>query len=129
GNKIARIAPWLPVTHARLAVDASEYYVTPGLIDVNADVNFLESMSGVQPDQHSLPYGVTTVADPQATPAVIRRSRTQVLAVAARTPAEGLVTSGMNRENVLTRQASMTRTLSLRLNQGVELPELIEGAT
>ena len=86
GNKIARIAKWLPVTHARLAVDASEYYVTPGLIDVNADVNFVDSMSGVQPDQHSLPYGVTTVADPKATPAVIRRSRTQVLAVAARTP-------------------------------------------
>ena len=68
GNKIARIAKWVPVVHARLAVDASEYYVTPGLIDVNADVNFMESMSGVQPDQHSLPYGVTTVADPKATP-------------------------------------------------------------
>ena len=66
GNKIAKIAKWLPVAHARLAVDASEYYVTPGLIDVNADVNFIDSASGVQPDQRSLPYGVTTLADPKA---------------------------------------------------------------
>ena len=129
GKKIARIAKSVPAAHARLAVDAGGYYVTPGLIDVGADVNFVDSMSGVQPDQHCLPYGVTTVADPQATRTVIRRSRTQVLAVAARTPTEGLRTSGMNRENVLSRQASMTRTLSLGLNQGVELGELIAGAT
>ena len=117
------------MTHARLALDASEYYVTPGLIDVNADVNFMDSTHGVQPDQHSLPYGVTTVADPKAMPAVIRRSRTQVLAVAARTPNETLLTSGMNRETVLTRHASMIHTMSLRLNQGVDFKELIEGAT
>jgi predicted amidohydrolase len=129
GNKIARISKWLPVTHARLAVDASEYYVTPGLVDVNADVNFVDSASGVQPDQHSLPYGVTTVADPKASPTVIRRSRTQVLAIPARTPLDHVLTSGMNRETVLSRQASMTRTLSLRLNQGMELKEIIEGAT
>jgi predicted amidohydrolase len=129
GNKIARIAKWLPVTHARLAVDASEFYVTPGLVDVGADVSFMDSTTGVQPDHRSLPYGVTTVADPKASQTVIRRSRTQVLAVAARTPMVGLLTSGMNRENVLARSASMTRTLSLRLNEGVELPELIAGAT
>jgi dihydroorotase len=35
----------------------------------------------------------------------------------------------MNRESVLARSASMTRTLSLRLNEGVELSELIAGAT
>jgi dihydroorotase len=129
GHKIARIAKSLPVTHARLAVDVAEYYVTPGLIDVNADVNFMESWSAVQPDQHSLPYGVTTVADPKATQTVIRRSRTQVLAAAARAPMEDVPGSGMNRETVTTRQASMTRMLSLRLNQGVELPRLIEDAT
>ena len=129
GNKIARIAKWVPVSHARLAVDVSEYYVTPGLVDVKADVNFLGSASGVQPDQHCLPYGVTTVADANAGPAVIKRSRTQVLAVAAKAPLEGVIASGMNRENVLSRQASMTRTLSLRLNQGVEFTDLIEGAT
>jgi dihydroorotase len=128
GNRIAKITKRVPVTHARLAVDASEYYLTPGLIDVNADVNYVDSMSGVQPDQHSLPYGVTTVADSKATPTVIKRSRTQVLAVAPRS-LESLVASGMNRENVLTRQASMTHTLSLRLNQGADLTDLIAGAT
>jgi len=129
GNKIARIAKWVPAAHARLAVDASEYYVTPGLIDVDANVNFLDSVGGVQPDQRSLPYGVTTVADPKATSAVIRRSRTQVLPVAPQIQVDGLVQSGMNRQNVLSHQASMTRTLSLRLNQGAPLTELIEGAT
>jgi dihydroorotase len=129
GRKIARIAKWVPVVEARLAVDASDYYVTPGLVDVNADVNYVESMSGVQPDQHSLPYGVTTVADAKASSTVIRRSRTQVLAVAAHAPMEGLLTSGMNRETVLTRQANMMRTLSLRLNEGAEFSELIEAAT
>src|SRR5262249_36286891 len=59
GKKIAKIAKWIPSAHARLAVDAGDYYVTPGLIDVNADVNYLDSANGVQPDQHSLPYGAT----------------------------------------------------------------------
>jgi len=98
GNRIARIARWVPAAHARLAVDAGEYYVTPGLIDVNADVNFLGSPGGVQPDQRSLPYGVTTVADPNATQVVIRRSRTQVLPVAVQLQVEGLLASGMNRQ-------------------------------
>ena len=35
----------------------------------------------------------------------------------------------MNRETVLTRPASMIAYLSLRLNQGVDFKELIEGAT
>ena len=118
GAKIAKIANYLPVAHARLAVDASEYYVTPGLIDVDADVNFIDSTSGVQPDQRSLPYGVTTVADPKATREVIRRSRTQVLPVGVQTRINGLISSGMNRQNVLAEQASMTRALSLRRNEG-----------
>jgi predicted amidohydrolase len=128
GNRIAAISKWLPSAQARLTVDASDFYVTPGLIDVNADVNFLDSAGGVQPDYRSLPYGVTTIADRNATREVIRRSRTRVLPVAA-IPASGVVASGMNRENVLSRQASMTRTLSLRLNRAEPLPGLIEGAT
>ena len=129
GNKIARIARRVPAAQARLVVDASDYYITPGLIDVQANVNFLDSPEGVQPDQRSLPYGVTTVADAAATPAVIRRSRTRVLPVAARVPAEGVIASGMNRRNVLSSQASMARTLSLRLNRGEPFTELIAGAT
>jgi predicted amidohydrolase len=129
GNKIARIARRVPAAHARLVVDASDYYVTAGLIDVNADVNFLDSPEGVQPDYRSLPYGVTTVADPAANREVIRRSRTRVLPVAARIAPGDMVASAMNRANVLSRQASMTRTLSLRLNHAEPLTQLIEGAT
>jgi dihydroorotase len=129
GDKIARIARRLPAAHGRLVVDASDYYLTPGLIDVNANVSFLDSPDGVQPDQRSLPYGVTTVADPAATREVIRRSRTRVLPVAARIPPERLVASGMNRQSVLSRQASMTRTLTLRLNRAEPFAGLIEGAT
>jgi predicted amidohydrolase len=129
GNKIAKIAKWVPVAHARLAVDASEYYVTPGLIDVNADVNYVESTSGVQPDHRSLPYGVTTVVDAKAVPLVIKRSRTQVLPIGIQVQVDGLVSCGMNRQNVLSQQASMTRALSLRLNDGVPFIEAIEGAT
>jgi len=92
-------------------------------------VNFLDSPTGVQPDQHSLPYGVTTVASPGATPAVIRRSRTQVLPVGIQAQDSGLISSGMNRRNVLTEQASMTRSLSLKLNEGMPLTGVIQAAT
>src|SRR5262249_47050025 len=129
GRRIARIAKHLPVAQARLAMDVSDYYLTPGLVDVDADVNFVDSLSGVQPDQHELPYGATTVADPKASQEVIRRSRTQVLTIRPPTPLNGLVTSGMNRENVLSTGASMTRTLNLRLNQGADFTGLIESAT
>jgi dihydroorotase len=129
GKRIARIAKRLPAAHARLVVDASEYYVTPGLIDVNADVNFLDSPTGVQPDQRSLPYGVTTVASAGATPAVLRRSRTQVLPVGIQAPDSRLISSGMDRRNVLTEQASMTRSLSLKLNEGMPLTGVIQAAT
>jgi len=129
GNKIAKIARRLPAAHARLTVDASDYYVTPGLVDVNAEVNCLDSASGVQPDHRSLPYGVTTVADPQASREVIRRSRTQVLEVVVQTRIDGVLSSGMNRQNVLADQASMARSLSLRLNEGTPLTEVIEAAT
>src|SRR5688572_32588296 len=39
GARIARIAVNLPVHRARTTVDASAYYVTPGLIDLHAHVN------------------------------------------------------------------------------------------
>jgi len=129
GNKIAKIANWLPVSHARLVVDSTDYYVTPGLIDVTADVNYIDSTSGVQPDHRSLPYGVTTLADPKATREVIRRSRTQVLPLGVQTQISGLISSGMNRQDVIAEQASMTRALTLRLNEGIPLTEVIEAAT
>jgi predicted amidohydrolase len=128
GHRIARIARHLPAVQARLVVDVSDYYLTPGLIDVGPDVNFVDSLNGVQPDQHELPYGVTTVADPKASQQVIRRSRALVLAIAPRTPVSAILASGMNRDKVFSVGASMARTLNLRLNEGADFTSLIEGA-
>ena len=57
GSKIVRVAPNLPVAHARVVVDVSGYMVTPGLID---NVRF---GSELKPDYNTLPYGVTTAVD------------------------------------------------------------------
>ena len=39
GNKIARVAPDLPAAHGRVVIDAGAYFVTPGLIDIEAHFN------------------------------------------------------------------------------------------
>lgn len=59
GDRIVRVAPDLPASHARIVIDAGQYYVTPGLIDLNAHFG----PAGVQPDHNELPYGVTTAVD------------------------------------------------------------------
>src|SRR5436309_15249763 len=88
-------------------------------------IDLIDSTSGAQPDQRSLPYGVTTVADPKATQAVIRRSRAQALTVGVQTRIDGMISSGMNRQNVLAEQASMTRAMSLRLNEAIPFTEVV----
>ena len=130
GQKITRIASDIPAVNARLTVDLAGYFVTPGLIDLGADVDFLGSLTGVQPDHHSLPYGVTTVTTLDASREVIRRSRTLVLSKAVPAGvAVGIPASGINRTSVLTDQASMTRALTLGFNGGTPLAALIEAAT
>lgn len=129
GDKIVRIARRLPATHARMVVDASDYFLTPGFVDVQADVNFIDSIRGVQPDHRSLPFGVTTIADPTVSPEAIRRSRTQLLPITAKSPQNGWLASGMNRANVLAEHASMSRSMSLRLNEGVPLAKVVEAVT
>ncbi len=51
GTKIVRVAPDLAAAHARIAIDASRYTVTPGLVNPQAKS---------KADYTSLPYGVTT---------------------------------------------------------------------
>jgi dihydroorotase len=98
GERIARIAANLPAHRARTTVDASAYYVTPGLIDVHAYVNaqavFRQGdprtgWRNVNPDHNTLRHGVTTVVDAGSTgwksfesfkQLVIDRSQVRVLA-------------------------------------------------
>src|SRR5207248_3638594 len=83
GGKIARVGRDLPASHARIVVDAGQYYVTPGLIDIHT--HFV----GMKPDSQALPSGVTTAVDAGSSDAntfeqfkktVIDRSRTRMLA-------------------------------------------------
>jgi dihydroorotase len=98
GERIARIAVNLPARQARATVDASAYYVTPGLIDLHAYVNSQAvyrqgdpstSWRNVNPDHNALRHGVTTVVDGGSTGwksfesfkrLVVDRSRVRVLA-------------------------------------------------
>ncbi len=63
GNKIARVAPDLPAAHARIVIDSSQYYVTPGLVDIHTHFNWLGGGLNLLPDYNALPNGVTTAVD------------------------------------------------------------------
>lgn len=98
GERIVRIAPDLPAHHAKTSIDASAFYVTPGLVDLHAYVNgqavFRQGdprthPRGVNPDHNALRHGVTTVVDGGSTgwrtfasfkELIADRSRVRVLA-------------------------------------------------
>lgn len=97
GDKIVRVAPNIDPLTARRTVDASGFYVTPGLIDIHVHVyagtGMRRAYSGdnsVYPDGFTFRSGVTTVVDvgssgwrnfPDFKDRVIDRSRTRVLAM------------------------------------------------
>jgi predicted amidohydrolase len=89
GDKIARVAPGVPAAHARVVIEAGDYTIAPGLIDIDAHFNAAAQGRNLEPDYNSLPYGVTTAVDAgDSTPKdfeefkrrVIDRSKTRVLA-------------------------------------------------
>ena len=90
GGKIARIGHDLPASHARIVVDAGQYYVTPGLVDINTHFDWIDSELGLKQEAETLENGVTTAVDAGGSNAktfeefkkrVIDRSHTRLLAI------------------------------------------------
>ncbi len=95
-GKIARVATNIPSTQAAKTIDATDLYVTPGLIDIHTHVfvgskpnTFADGSSSVSPDDFTLRSGVTTVVDagtsgwrnfPIFKENVIDQSKTRILA-------------------------------------------------
>ncbi|MCW5982349.1 MAG: amidohydrolase/deacetylase family metallohydrolase [Bryobacteraceae bacterium] len=63
GGKIARVAQSIPAAHARVVVEAGDYYVTPGLIDIHAHFDAQGADLNLNPDHNALRFGVTTAVD------------------------------------------------------------------
>jgi dihydroorotase len=89
GSKIARVATNLPSSNARLVVDVSQYYVTPGLIDIHTHFDAQGAELNLNPDHNALTSGVTTAVDAGSSgwknfeefkKKVISRSKTRLLA-------------------------------------------------
>ena len=89
GSKIVRVGRDLLASHARIVVDAGQYYVTPGLVDIDTDFNWVSSELGLKPEAETLESGVTTAVDAggaswktfeQFKKLVIDHSRTRMLA-------------------------------------------------
>ena len=70
GGKIARIAANIPRESARQTIDATDLYVTPGLIDIHAHMWNRPGAGppgrnlSVHPDEYSFRTGVTTMVEP-----------------------------------------------------------------
>ncbi len=97
GNKIARVAESITPTDAKMTVDVSGFYVTPGLVDIHVHVytgtgnkNSYTGDRSVYPDGFTFRSGVTTVVDagssgwtnfPDFKDRIIDISKTRVLAL------------------------------------------------
>ena len=89
GNKIVRVGEKLPSANAKLVVDLSHYYVTPGLIDIHTHFDEQGAELSLNPDHNALQSGVTTAVDAgssgwknfeQFQKQVVNESRTRLLA-------------------------------------------------
>jgi dihydroorotase len=154
GTKIARVGHDLPAAHARIAIDASRYYLTPGLIDIYAHFDVAAGGRNSQPDHNCLPYGVTTAVlaeeakgIPQAKtrllPAtargragagkdVLNGSTLEFRSVSAAIRAGSLpetISTGLDAESVLLQRANMMTTLSKFLTMGMTPEQVIERTT
>ncbi|MEZ5402891.1 MAG: amidohydrolase/deacetylase family metallohydrolase [Bryobacteraceae bacterium] len=63
GGKIVRVAPNLRASQARVVIEAGEYIVSPGLIDIHAHFDEDGASLNLNPDHNALRFGVTTAVD------------------------------------------------------------------
>ena len=63
GRRIVKIGKDLPASHAKLVVEASQYHVTPGLIDIHTHFDSQGASLNLIPDHNTLTSGVTTAVD------------------------------------------------------------------
>ncbi len=89
GRRIAKIGKDLKASHAKVVVEASQYYVTPGLIDIHTHFDSQGASLNLIPDHNTLTSGVTTAVDAGSSgwknfeafkSKVIDRSKTRLLA-------------------------------------------------
>ena len=129
GSKIALVAANIAPARAKAVADATGLYVTPGIIDIHAHVfwghdaesQYSDGYSAVQPDSHSFRAGQTTLVDvggsgwrsfPRFKEQVIDRSRTRILAFL------NIVGSGMRGGPVEQNLGDMDPKLTaMRINQ------------
>jgi predicted amidohydrolase len=103
----------LPAAHARIAIDAGRYYVTPGLIDIQ---------ERPQPDYLNLRNGVTKVVPPSAQaqdPARGAQPRANMITMLSK-----LLTQGLTLEQVIERAT----VIAAKAAGKPELGTLSEGA-
>ncbi|MCZ2079004.1 MAG: amidohydrolase/deacetylase family metallohydrolase [Bryobacterales bacterium] len=128
GDRIAAIGNSLPASHARLVVELSEYYVTPGLIDIHAHFDAQGAWLNLNPDHNTLRNGVTTAVDAGSSgwknfeafkSAVIGHAKVRLLAFL------NIVGAGMYGSKVENDVAEMDPVAAARMVK--KYPELIVG--
>jgi dihydroorotase len=125
GRKIVRVAQDIPASHARQVVDVSDYYVTPGLVDINTHFG-----PNLNPDHNCLRNGVTTAVDAGDSPPKIKdRTKVQLLKVAVPEGKTDVISSGIDKDSVLASHASMMTAMSKGLNSGLNLEQVVERTT
>ena len=123
GNKITKVGHDLPAAHARTVIDAASYYVTPGLIDVQA---------GVHAHYETLRFGVTTAIEKganQLRTAGASLSFRKAMPEVKSGVLPAVIVSGMNLESTALVQPDLATTMSKFLNMGMTVNQVFTCTT